>query len=70
MSVAGDDARLFDNGSVFGVRWEAQRHTAFLCSASRAFANQPALNAHEDHTDSEKRRRRCALPAQSKMRLC
>src|SRR5947209_1102277 len=22
-------------GNVFGVRWEAQRHTAFLCSASR-----------------------------------
>jgi hypothetical protein len=67
--VAGDGARLFDNGSVFGVRWEAQRHTAFLCSASRAFANHLALNAPEDHTGMEKRRHHFALPAQSKMRL-
>src|SRR6266403_5480177 len=35
LSVASDGVRLFDNGNVFGVRWEAQRHTAFLCSASR-----------------------------------
>jgi len=30
-----EGARLFDNGSVFGVRREAQRRTAFLCSVSR-----------------------------------
>jgi len=41
----------------------------FLCSASRALANHLALNAPKDHTGMEKRRRRCALPAQSKMRL-
>src|SRR5205814_10072032 len=35
LSVASDGVRLFDNGNVFGVRWEAQRHTAFLCSASQ-----------------------------------
>src|SRR3989440_12946717 len=35
LSVASDGVRLFDNGNVFGVRWEAQRHTAFLCPASR-----------------------------------
>src|SRR4029077_19635206 len=35
LSVASDGARLFDNGNVFGVRWEAQRHTPFLCSTSR-----------------------------------
>src|SRR6266576_2928800 len=35
VSVASDGVRLFDNSNVFGVRWEAQRHTAFLCSVSR-----------------------------------
>src|SRR4029077_15729830 len=30
LSVASDGVRLFDNGNVFGVRWEAQRHPAFL----------------------------------------
>jgi hypothetical protein len=48
---------------LFGVRWQAQRDTAFLRSTSRIFANQLAL-------DAWKKRRRCyALPAQSKMRL-
>ncbi len=39
---------------LFGVRWQAQRDTAFLCSASRDFANQLALNAPEVHTGVEK----------------
>ena len=41
----------------------------FLCSVPRAFRDHLALNAPKDHTGMEKRRRRFALPAQSKMRL-
>jgi len=32
---------------LFGLRWQAQRDTAFLRSALRDFANQRALNAPE-----------------------
>ena len=46
----------------------AAPHRFSHCSASRALANHLALNAPE-MTAVEKRRRRFALPAQSKMRL-
>src|SRR5207253_3260273 len=54
---------------LFGLRWQAQRDTAFLRSASRDFANQLALNAREVTPPWKKRHGNCALPAQSKMRL-
>jgi hypothetical protein len=43
------------------VRWEAQRHTAFLGQLRGAFASQLALNAPGLHRRG-KRRRRFALP--------
>src|SRR6266576_2698452 len=54
---------------LFGLRWQAQRDTAFLRSASRDFANQLALNAREVTPPWKKRHGNCALPAQSKIRL-
>jgi hypothetical protein len=41
----------------YGVRWQAQRDTAFLLAATPGFSNSRG--------QPEKRRRRCALPAQS-----
>jgi hypothetical protein len=52
----------------FGLRWQAQRDAALLSYASRAFAHQPTINPIEDTSPREKRRRRYALPAHSKMR--
>jgi len=49
---------------LFGLRWQAQRDTAFLRSASRDFANQLALNAREVTPPWKKRHGNCALPAQ------
>jgi hypothetical protein len=46
------------------MRWEAQRHTPLF-----SFAGQLALNVPKDHIAVEKRRRRFALPSQSKMPL-
>ena len=48
--------------AAFGVRWEAQRHTAFLSSAFAGIASHFTLCALEDHTCARKRRRRFALP--------
>jgi len=45
------------------VRWEAQRHTPLLASRITWLA----LCARGSHRRWEKRRRRLALPAQSKM---
>ena len=60
---------MFRAVMLFGLRWQAQRDTAFLRSASRDFANQLALNAREVTPPWKKRHGNCALPAQSKMRL-
>jgi hypothetical protein len=51
------------------VRWEAQRRTAFSLLSFAGIHDHLALNAPKNHTGMEKRRRRFALPAQSKMRL-
>src|SRR5437763_17080663 len=47
---------------LFGLRWQAQRDTAFLRSASRDFANQLALNAREVTPPWKKCNGNCALP--------
>jgi hypothetical protein len=44
---------------LFGLRWQAQRDTAFLRSASRDFANQLALNAREVTPPWKKRHGNC-----------
>ena len=56
-------------GPRFGVRWEAQRQTAFSLLSFADIRDHLALNAPKDHTGMEKRRHHFALPAQSKMRL-
>jgi hypothetical protein len=69
--LRGDDYRLPQpiGGRVFGVRWEAQRHTAFSLLSFAGIRDHLALNAPKNHTRMEKRLSRFALPAQSKMRL-
>jgi hypothetical protein len=44
---------------LFGLRWQAQRDTAFLRSASRDFANQLALKAREVTPPWKKRHGNC-----------